>query len=140
VVTPARRPTGLDAIVLRSLRRRPLSVGPDWLSRVEINELSERIEKLSARYGEDLGFERTGDWFLLKLQEEVGELTQAHLQITGRARTKGRSSAEIRATFELEFADVLCQLLLLARHHDVDLPDAVDRKWLAHEDDAGPTL
>lgn len=115
-------------------------MGPDWLSRVEINELSERIEKLSARYGEDLGFERTGDWFLLKLQEEVGELTQAHLQITGRARTKGRSSAEIRATFELEFADVLCQLLLLARHHDVDLPDAVDRKWLAHEDDAGPTL
>jgi NTP pyrophosphatase (non-canonical NTP hydrolase) len=103
-----------------------------WL--VEIDELSERLEKLSARYGEVLGFERDSDWFLLKLQEEVGELTQAFLQVTGRARTKGRSTDEIRDAFQLEFADVFCQLLLLARHFDVDLPREIRRKWLSHED------
>ncbi|GAA0959181.1 MazG nucleotide pyrophosphohydrolase domain-containing protein [Kribbella koreensis] len=100
---------------------------------VEITELSERVEKLSARYGEHLGIERDGDWFLLKLQEEVGELTQAYLQVTGRARTKGSSPDEIRAAFQLEFADVFCQLLLLARHCDVDVPAAIERKWLSHE-------
>ena len=100
---------------------------------MEIRELSERLEKLSARYGEHLGIERDGDWFLLKLQEEVGELTQAYLQVTGRARTKGRTAEEIRDTFQLEFADVFCQLLLLARHFDVDVPREIERKWLTHE-------
>ncbi|GAA1582943.1 MazG nucleotide pyrophosphohydrolase domain-containing protein [Kribbella sancticallisti] len=101
---------------------------------MEITELAERVEKLSARYGEYLGIERDGDWFLLKLQEEVGELTQAYLQVTGRARSKGKTAEEIRDAFQLEFADVFCQLLLLARHFEVDLQREIERKWLSHED------
>ena len=101
---------------------------------VEFSELSDRIEKLSARYGEHLGIERTGDWFLLKFQEEVGELTQAYLQHTGRGRTKGQTPEQIRDSFHQEFADVFCQLLLLARHFNIDVPHEIDRKWLAHED------
>ncbi|MEI8411632.1 MULTISPECIES: pyrophosphatase [unclassified Kribbella] len=100
---------------------------------MDITELSERLEKLSVRYGEVLGFERDPDWFLLKLQEEMGELTQAYLQHTGRARAKGSTPDQIRAGFHQEFADVFCQLLLFARHHNVDLPAEIDRKWLAHE-------
>jgi NTP pyrophosphatase (non-canonical NTP hydrolase) len=100
---------------------------------VDITELSERLEKVSVRYGEVLGFERDSDWFLLKLQEEMGELTQAYLQHTGRARTKGQTPDQIRSSFHQEFADVLCQLLLLARRHNVDLPAEIDKKWLAHE-------
>ncbi|WP_460664034.1 pyrophosphatase [Kribbella swartbergensis] len=100
---------------------------------MDITELSERLEKLSVRYGEVLGFERDPDWFLLKLQEEMGELTQAYLQHTGRARSKGQTTDQIRDTFHQEFADVFCQLLLLARQHDVDLPREIERKWLAHE-------
>jgi NTP pyrophosphatase (non-canonical NTP hydrolase) len=32
------------------------------------------------------------------------------------------------------FADVFCQLLLFARQYDVDLPTAIERKWLVYED------
>ncbi|WP_410788056.1 pyrophosphatase [Kribbella sp. C-35] len=100
---------------------------------MDIVELSQRLEKISVGYGERLGFERDPDWFLLKLQEEVGELTQAYLQHTGRARAKGATPDDIRDTFHQEFADVLCQLLLFARRHQVDLPAEVDRKWLRYE-------
>jgi NTP pyrophosphatase (non-canonical NTP hydrolase) len=100
---------------------------------VDLEELTARLEKISVGYGERLGFERDPDWFLLKLQEEVGELTQAYLQHTGRARAKGATPDEIRATFHQEFADVLCQLLLFAHQHQVDLPAEVDRKWLCYE-------
>lgn len=100
---------------------------------MEIAELSERIEKVSLRYAERLDLTRDGDWLLLKLQEELGELTQAYLQITGRSRDKGRSADEIRHGFHQEFADVCCQLLLLARHFDVDLEREIERKWLSHE-------
>jgi NTP pyrophosphatase (non-canonical NTP hydrolase) len=100
---------------------------------MEIVELSERLEKLSLRYADTFGFERNADWLLLKLQEEVGELVQSYLQVTGRARDKGSSPDEIRQGFQQEFADVFCQLLLLARHFDVDLEREIERKWLSHE-------
>ena len=100
---------------------------------MDIEELSERLEKISVRYGVLLDFERDADWFLLKLQEELGELTQAYLQHTGRARTKGQTAEQIRDTLHQEFADVFCQLLLLARQHNVDLPGEIERKWLVRE-------
>jgi NTP pyrophosphatase (non-canonical NTP hydrolase) len=100
---------------------------------VDVEPLSERLEKLSLRYAERRGFERDPDWFLLKLQEEVGELTQAYLQHTGRARAKGSTAEQIRDSFHQEFADVLCQLLLFAKQHDVDLPAEIERKWLVYE-------
>ena len=67
---------------------------------------------------------------MLKLQEEVGELTQAFLMRSGQARAKGLSPEQLEANFRAEFADVLCQLLLMARHHDIDLEAEVERKWL----------
>lgn len=100
---------------------------------MDLKQLQDRLEKISVRYGEHLGFERDPDWFLLKLQEEVGELTQAYLQHTGRARAKGATAEQIRDTFHQEFADVLCQLLLFAKQHDVDLPAEIDSKWLVYE-------
>jgi NTP pyrophosphatase (non-canonical NTP hydrolase) len=100
---------------------------------MEIADLSDRLEKLSQRYAKHLGFERDGDWFLLKLQEEMGELTQSYLQLTGRARDKGSSLEEIRDVFQQEFADVFCQLLLFARQNGVDVEHEIERKWLSHE-------
>jgi len=101
---------------------------------MDLNQLQERLEKVSVGYGERLGFDRDPDWFLLKLQEEVGELTQAYLQHTGRARAKGATPEQIRDTFHQEFADVLCQLLLFAHQHDVDLQAEIESKWLVYED------
>ena len=100
---------------------------------MDLTQLSDEVEHVSQVYAARFGIERDATWFLLKLQEEVGELTQAYLQHTGRARAKGHTAAEIRADFHQEFADVFCQLLLFARQHDVDLPHEIDQKWLARE-------
>jgi NTP pyrophosphatase (non-canonical NTP hydrolase) len=98
---------------------------------MDLRRLSEDVETVSQRYAETFGIRRDSTWFLLKLQEEVGELTQAYLMQSGQARTKDLTSAELIANFHAELADVLCQVLLLARHHDVDLPAEIDRKWLS---------
>jgi hypothetical protein len=43
----------------------------------------------------------------------------------------GRTTPEeLEADFRAEMADVLCQLLLMANHHGVDIEAEVDRKWL----------
>jgi NTP pyrophosphatase (non-canonical NTP hydrolase) len=52
----------------------------------------------------------------------------------GQARSKGHSAAEIDATFRAEVADVVCHILLLAHHHDIDIVDEVERKWLVRRD------
>jgi NTP pyrophosphatase (non-canonical NTP hydrolase) len=77
------------------------------------------------------GITQDDAWFMLKLQEEVGELTQAFLMRSGQARTKDRTPEELDANFADELADVLCMTLVMARHHGVDIEAAVERKWLA---------
>jgi NTP pyrophosphatase (non-canonical NTP hydrolase) len=100
---------------------------------MDLRQLTERIEGISQQYARAIGVDRDDTWFLLKLQEEVGELTQAFLMNTGRARTKGFDSAELDERFRAELADVLCHVLLMARHHGVDLAAEVERKWLSWE-------
>jgi NTP pyrophosphatase (non-canonical NTP hydrolase) len=89
--------------------------------------LTNQLERVSDRYAERFGIERGDDWLMLKLQEELGELAQAHLKLSGR----GRGTVDPQAR-EDEAADVLCFLLLYCRRFGVDLDAAVDRKWLAH--------
>ncbi len=87
----------------------------------ELDALTESLELVSQRYARIFGISRDPAWFLLKLHEEMGELTQAYLASTGQARAKGLSAPELRESFENEVADVLAHVLLLARHHGVDV-------------------
>ncbi|MGW1680672.1 hypothetical protein [Saccharopolyspora sp. NPDC002376] len=97
---------------------------------MHLGELSDEVEAVSERYASKFGVERSATWHLLKLNEEVGELTQAFLMMTGQARGKGKDAAELAGDFRAELADVACQVLLLARHHGIDLESAVADKWL----------
>ena len=97
---------------------------------MDLRRLAEDVETISSRYAAHYEIDRDDAWYLLKLQEEVGELTQAYLMRNGQARAKGRSAEDLEAGFRAEMADVLCQLLLMAQHHGVDIEDEVDRKWL----------
>lgn len=94
-----------------------------------LGNLIDAIEAVSSRYAQRFGIRRDVEWGLLKLSEELGELTQAHLKRTGQARSDG-DAAEWTRHFEDEMADVLGQLLVLAKLSGADLDAAVDRKWL----------
>lgn len=97
---------------------------------MDVEQLTEEVEQVSQRYAKKFTIERDATWFVLKLQEEVGELIQSYLMLTGQARTRGRSAEEIQAEFHKEVADVFCQVLLLARFYNIDLEKEVEEKWL----------
>ncbi len=92
---------------------------------MSLKALTDEVARVSDLYAQNYAIRRDDDWFLIKLQEELGELAQAHLRLTGRARGEGSEAA--RAD---EAADVLCMLLLYCRRHGIDLDQAVERKWL----------
>lgn len=97
---------------------------------MDLKTLTDEIEGVSKAYAAKFDIERDADWFILKLQEELGELIQSYLMATGQARKKGLSEQELTANFHSEVADVFCHVLLLARHYDVDIEQVVKDKWL----------
>ncbi|MEU8379226.1 pyrophosphatase [Streptosporangium sp. NPDC048865] len=97
---------------------------------MDLRQLTDEVEAVSSTYARKHGITRDDTWFLLKLQEEVGELTQVFLMRSGQARDKGCSPEELESNFRSELADVLSQVLLMARHHGIDLEAEVERKWM----------
>ena len=95
-----------------------------------LEDLADKFERASKIYAEANGLERDPDWFLLKLQEEMGELTQAWNRLTGRGRAKGRSADDMSRDLADETADLLGHILLFAHNNGLDLEAAIERKWL----------
>lgn len=97
-----------------------------------LSELIPLVAEVSDTYASRNDIARDDDWYLLKLQEELGELTAEFLKSTGRGRLKGATTAELRQAMEDEAADVLAMLLLFARHNQIDLDAALERKWFQY--------
>ena len=97
---------------------------------MNIQDLTEQVEKVSCSYTSSFGIKRDADWFILKLQEELGELVQSYLMMIGQARDKEKSKEELVKDFRSEVADVFCHVLLLAKRHDIDLEKEIEDKWL----------
>lgn len=91
--------------------------------------LMSQFEQASVAYAAANDIERDADWFVLKMQEELGELTQIWNRISGRARKKGMTAEEMVQALADETADMLGHVLLFARHNNLDLAAAIERKW-----------
>ena len=92
---------------------------------LDLKGLQADVLRISDIYAAEHGIDRDRDWALLKLQEELGELTAEHLRLTGRAR--GAPDAQALGD---EAADVLGMLLIYCARAGVDLDQAMQRKWL----------
>jgi NTP pyrophosphatase (non-canonical NTP hydrolase) len=92
---------------------------------LDLKTLQADVLRISDIYAHEHGIDRSGDWAILKLQEELGELTAEHLRMSGRAR--GAADADKLGD---EAADVLGMLLIYCDRAGIDLEAAVERKWL----------
>ena len=92
---------------------------------LDLKALQADVLRISDIYAREHGIDRSGDWALLKVQEELGELTAEHLRMSGRAR-----GAADHAKLGDEAADVLGMLLIYCQGAGVDIEAAMRRKWL----------
>jgi NTP pyrophosphatase (non-canonical NTP hydrolase) len=92
---------------------------------MNFKDLKADVLRISDIYAREHSIDRDRDWALLKLQEELGELTKEHLNLSGRAR--GKPDAEALAD---EAADVLGMLLIYCERAGIDIEAAMQRKWL----------
>ena len=94
-----------------------------------LDELAARFEQASRNYAAANNIERDDDWFVLKMQEELGELTQMWIKLSGRGRRRGMDETALRRELTDETADLFGHLLLFIRRHDLKMADAIKRKW-----------
>jgi NTP pyrophosphatase (non-canonical NTP hydrolase) len=97
---------------------------------MDIQSLTEAVDQVSRKYTKKYNIAPDNDWFVLKLQEELGELIQSYLMMSGKARKKGKSEQKLKEDFAKEFADVFCHVLLLAKHNNIDIEKEIKNKWL----------
>ena len=97
-----------------------------------LDELTERVGRVSDLYAARCNIRRDEDWYALKLQEEAGELVAEYLRGSGRGRLSGQSGAEMREALADEAADLMAQLLLFCRNNAIDLEAALERKWFRY--------
>jgi NTP pyrophosphatase (non-canonical NTP hydrolase) len=95
-------------------------------------DLSARIGEVGELYARRHGITRTPDWYLLKLTEELGELTAEHLLLNRQSRPNADGSGGTREALENEAADLFGQFVLYLRANDIDIEAAIERKWLRH--------
>lgn len=92
---------------------------------MDLADLSASVARISDIYAREHSIDRDRDWALLKLQEELGELTTEHLRLSGRAR-----GAPDEQALGDEAADVLGMLLIYCDRAGIDIEQAMQRKWL----------
>jgi NTP pyrophosphatase (non-canonical NTP hydrolase) len=99
---------------------------------MDLKELTKKVVMVSDQYEKNCNIKRDDDWYILKLQEELGELTQNYLSYTLRGRNRNLTQEELKKNISNEVADLLGQVLLFANHHNIDIEKAMEDKWFQY--------
>lgn len=99
---------------------------------MDLNSISDELKKVSDIYARRFQINRDNDWFLLKIQEELGELSAAYLKLTQRARVGDQRSEDLEKNLRDEVADVIAMTLLFAKHRGIDVEQALKDKWFQY--------
>lgn len=98
---------------------------------MEFKELQEKMLKTADAYGKEYNVNINEDFALLKLYEEVGEFAQAVLIHRKQSRPeKFLSEEESKKELGKELADVIGMTVLNAHLLNIDLEDAIIKKWI----------
>jgi NTP pyrophosphatase (non-canonical NTP hydrolase) len=103
---------------------------PNTSNRVIVDDVGKKIVEVSDIYADRCDITRDRGGYLLKLQEEIGELVNAHLIRTSRSRRKLSDQESILKLGD-EAPDVFAQLVLYVKNERIDLESALERKWFA---------
>ena len=98
---------------------------------MEFKEVEKLVLKNVERYSKKYNVKIDDYFAILKLSEEVGELSQAFLVHKKKSRpSKFKSENESKENVAEELADVITVSIILANELDIDLEDALNKKCI----------
>ncbi len=101
---------------------------------MEINKLQEKITKIFLANLERDNIKISNDYLLIKLTEEIGEFMQSVIIHNRDCRPeKYISSEESKQNMAKELSDVLALTLVIAKTFDINIEEAMTKKWITGE-------
>ncbi|MFH0798192.1 MAG: hypothetical protein V1906_02150 [Candidatus Woesearchaeota archaeon] len=101
---------------------------------MDFKELQSKVVQNALNYGKKYNIEIDEEFALLKLYEEVGERAQAVLIHKKKSRPEKHVSKETsKEELAKELADVVGMVIVNAYLLDIDLEEAINKKWIGKE-------
>ena len=101
---------------------------------MELIELQKQISDIFNFYLNQHGIKMSEDYLQIKLTEEVGEFMQAYLIHNKNCRQeKYLPEVESKRKMAIELSDVVCLCLVIANQMNIDLAEAITKKWITRE-------
>ena len=102
---------------------------------MDFKELQKKAMQTAIYYGKKYKIEIDEDFAILKLCEEVGELAKAILVHRKKSRPeKHVSLKKSKQKIAEELSDVVGLAIVNAHLLDIDLEEAIDKKWINREE------
>jgi len=99
-----------------------------------LKQLQEQVAKVMADNAKRDGFVVNDDYLVLKATEELGEFVQSYLIHKRKCRpVKHLSEQESKREVSKELADVLGLVLVIAESLNIDVEEALVKKWITRE-------
>ncbi len=101
---------------------------------MQFKEIEKGVIKNIERYGKKYNVKIDKDFALIKLYEEVGEFSQAVLIHRKKSRPEKYVAEHIsKKELACELADVVGMAITNAHLLDIDLEEAIYKKWISKE-------
>jgi len=101
---------------------------------MNFKEVEEKVIHNAMSYGQKYGIEIDEDFALLKLYEEVGEFAQAVLIHRKKSRPEKHVTEEAsKKELANELADIVGMAMVNAKLFNIDLEEAIYKKWINRE-------
>ena len=100
---------------------------------MNLKEAALHCDKAWGQYVEKFQIRRDDEFYLFKMQEELGELTRIFLELRGSEKKRNLSMDELKKKFGSDIAVLVGNALILAYHFDVDLESSIKAKFPVSE-------
>ncbi len=96
---------------------------------MNLKEAAIHCEKAWSQYAKKFNIHRDDVFYLFKMQEELGELTRAFLELRGSENRHKATLDEVKKKFASDVASLVGNALILALYFDVDLEANIKAKF-----------
>jgi len=101
---------------------------------MKFKDIQQKVVENAVRYGKKYNVKIDEDFALIKLYEEVGEFSQAVLIHKKKSRPEKHVDENVsKKELAKELADVVGMAMVNAYLLDIDLEEAIDKKWISKE-------
>ena len=101
---------------------------------MEFREIESKIAKIFLDYLKKNNITHNDDYLVLKISEELGEFIQSYIIHKKKCRSeKCISCEESKKEMAKELADVVGLAFAISKDFDIDLEEALVKKWISRE-------